>query len=72
MTTDVNLWQLGDFDECTCSDYRFQHLNGSGKCKIPDSLPKDLEPCPWFDLWDSATEIPEPYVSWNRVKMTGG
>ena len=39
-----------DFDECECGDYRIQHENGVGRCKMPDDICHGLMPCLKFRL----------------------
>lgn len=43
-------WKDEDFDICECGDYRHQHENGIGRCKMPDDLCHGLEPCLTFRL----------------------
>jgi len=40
-----------DFDECVCGDYRIQHENGTGKCKMPNDICHGCEPCLEFRLF---------------------
>jgi len=39
-----------DYDECECGDYRIQHENGIGKCKMRDDICHGFEPCLKFRL----------------------
>jgi len=39
-----------DFDICECGDYRHQHENGVGKCRMPDDLCHGFKPCLEFRL----------------------
>lgn len=43
-------YERGDFDTCECGDYRHQHEDGKGKCKMPDDLCHGFEPCLEFRL----------------------
>lgn len=54
-------WKLGDFDGCACGDYRHQHVDGVGRCKL-GSLCTPY-PCQKFRLSKKATEIPPPYCT---------
>lgn len=56
--TDV-AWKLPNFDVCDCGDYRHQHVNGEGRCKLGSLCTP--APCLKFRLTSIATEIPEPY-----------
>lgn len=33
------------YEICACGDYRHQHENGTGKCKMPNDLCHGFEPC---------------------------
>jgi hypothetical protein len=37
-------------DTCVCGDYRMDHENASGRCKMPDDLCHGFEPCFEFRL----------------------
>lgn len=37
-------------DECDCGDYRRDHANGTGRCKMPDGLCHGFKPCFKFIL----------------------
>lgn len=39
-----------DLDECECGDYRRDHVNGTGRCRMPDDLNHGLQPCEAFRL----------------------
>lgn len=54
-------FDLPDFDVCYCGDYRHQHVNGSGKCKLEDLCWPGR--CQKFRLDREASEIPAPYRS---------
>jgi hypothetical protein len=41
---------MSDFDVCECGDYRHQHENGEGRCKMPDDLCHGFQPCLKFRL----------------------
>jgi hypothetical protein len=43
-----------DFDICECGDYRHQHENGTGRCKMPDDLCHGFKPCLKFRLTEGA------------------
>lgn len=38
------------FDKCKCGDYRYQHENLTGKCKLPNDLCHGMQPCNSFRL----------------------
>ena len=35
----------GSRDVCECGDYRYQHENGTGKCRMPDDMSHGFKPC---------------------------
>ena len=37
-------------DECECGDYRKDHINGTGRCRMPDDLCHGFKPCLRFRL----------------------
>lgn len=39
-----------ELDICECGDYRRDHVDGSGRCKMPDDLTHGFEPCLEFKL----------------------
>ena len=39
-----------DFDVCECGDYRHQHENGTGKCRMRDDACHGFKPCLSFRL----------------------
>jgi hypothetical protein len=39
-----------DFDECECGDYRRDHVDGVGRCKMPNDLNHGFRPCDKFRL----------------------
>jgi hypothetical protein len=53
------VWTLPDFDACYCGDYRHQHVDGVGRCKLGSLCTPS--PCLKFRLVCVATEIPSPY-----------
>lgn len=55
---------LSDFDCCECGDYRHQHVNGSGACKLGSLCTPGR--CQKFRLSREATEIPAPYAPVSR------
>lgn len=48
-----------DFDLCKCGDYRHQHENGTGRCKLGERCTPGF--CQKFRLSQRATEIPPIY-----------
>ena len=38
-------------DECDCGDYRRDHINGLGRCTMPNDLNHGFEACHKFRLW---------------------
>ena len=52
-------WEVRDFDACDCGDYRHQHENGTGRCKLGSLCTPSH--CQKFRLHQQATEIPAPY-----------
>jgi hypothetical protein len=42
-------------DVCQCGDYRRDHENGTGRCKMPDDLTHGFQPCLVFRLCPLAT-----------------
>lgn len=57
-------WTIPDFDICVCGDYRHQHVNGSGACRLNDlgHGMGHMGKCRKFRLHLEATEIPETYT----------
>lgn len=51
--------EVRDFDACYCGDYRHQHENGTGKCKL-GSLCTPTR-CLKFRLHKEAAEVPASY-----------
>lgn len=43
-------------DECRCGDYRRDHENGTGRCKMPNDLCHGFKPCTVFRLSRPASE----------------
>ena len=37
-------------DECDCGDYRRDHIDGTGRCTMPDNLSHGFKPCLKFRL----------------------
>lgn len=60
---EVGNWRLSDFDTCECGDYRKDHVDGIGRCRMPDDLTHGFHACLSFRLTKSATEIPAPYTA---------
>jgi hypothetical protein len=54
-------WKVADFDTCHCGDYRHQHVEGTGRCKLGSLCTPSY--CQKFRLSHSATKIPEHYAS---------
>ncbi len=56
-------WTIPDFDQCACGDYRHQHVNGTGACRLNDlgHGMGNMGKCYKFRLAKEASEIPEPY-----------
>ncbi len=54
-------WKVSDFDTCYCGDYRYQHVNGTGRCALGSLCTPS--PCSKFRLSSTATEIPTPYAN---------
>ncbi len=48
------LRSLNDYDICCCGDYRHQHENGTGKCRMPDDICHGMQPCESFRLAERA------------------
>jgi len=46
-----------DLDECACGDYRRDHVNGTGRCKMPDDLTHGFQPCLRFRLVRQAAAV---------------
>ena len=53
------IYSLADFDLCKCGDYRNQHKNGIGCCRMDDGISHGLQPCLTFRLSIEAKELPE-------------
>lgn len=41
-------------DVCTCGDYRKDHENGTGRCRMPNDLCHGFVPCEKFTLFRRA------------------
>lgn len=41
---------VSDLDECECGDYRRDHNDGTGRCRMPDDLTHGNRPCFSFRL----------------------
>ena len=52
-------WGLAAWDGCSCGDYRIQHTNGTGQCKMPNDLTHGFKRCDAFELRTKATAIPD-------------
>lgn len=37
-------------DVCACGDYRHSHVNGDGRCILPNNLVHGFQPCRAFRL----------------------
>jgi len=47
---------MNNFDICECGDYRVQHENGTGPCRMPDDLCHGFQPCESFRLFETASQ----------------
>ena len=65
----TRLFNLDDFDECECGDYRHQHEDGTGACNISWGH-RHVGICKSFRLFKVATEIPEAYKDYEDNKAT--
>lgn len=43
-----------DYDICECGDYRHQHEDGVGRCRMPDDGCHGFKPCLRFRLSEEA------------------
>lgn len=55
--------KLADFDTCVCGDYRHQHVNGVGACRLNGLGHGGPGLCRKFQIGEAATNIPKPYLS---------
>lgn len=61
--TPPEILKVEDFDECECGDYRVEHKQGIGPCKVcrwNNPIPES-KPCQEFRLFSKAKEIPEVF-----------
>lgn len=63
--------ELRDFDMCACGDYRRDHKDGTGRCRMPDDLTHGFKPCLEFRLSKTATEIPASFRALSRTPEPG-
>jgi len=49
---------LVDFDTCECGDYRRDHVDGVGPCRLPNTLVHGYKPCERFRLSEKAMAMP--------------
>ena len=60
----VRTWAISDFDACDCGDYRHQHIDGTGQCRLGSLCTPSH--CQQFRLCLPASEIPNPYAQASR------
>ena len=49
---------IEQYDICACGDYRQSHVDGTGRCLLPDNIAHGFEACHAFRLSAPAQDIP--------------